>query len=59
MSDVVDVNRKLQESREMANKLRKLLIEYIEHSKDPEATLALPNLEYMYQIADALCKNLD
>lgn len=58
MSDV-DVNKKLQESREMADKLRSLLRQYIEHSKDPDATLALPNLEYMYQIADNLCKNLN
>ena len=52
------LEKRAAESRELAQKLRKLLREYIEHSKDPEATLAIPNLEYMFQIADTICEKL-
>ena len=55
----LDFGEELKQARGIADELRQQLRLYEECIRDPEATISLPDMKRMCQLADALIKKLD
>ncbi|OGT73294.1 MAG: hypothetical protein A3I78_00440 [Gammaproteobacteria bacterium RIFCSPLOWO2_02_FULL_56_15] len=54
-----DFSAELQQAKQIADELRQQLRLYQESIRDPDATISLPDMNRMCQLADALIKKLD
>jgi len=55
----LDFGEELKQARGIADELRQQLRLYQESIRDPDATISLPDMNRMCQLADALIKKLD
>ncbi len=53
-----DLIAQINEAKEMAEDLQRRLHRYKEISRDPDATESIPDLNYMCELADQICKKL-
>ena len=54
-----DISDGIHEVKELSKKLRRSLQLYKEATRDPEATISIPNIDSMCQLAEELYKKLD
>ncbi len=52
-------NNKVNEAKDMAEDLHLRILQYKKVMLDPEATLSVPSIEYMSNLAEGLCKKLN